>query len=60
VTAWRALFQVAQLKRPQAIFVNGCLRNVGLAAVLSNMIGANIAGSCRGDAIAEARALGIG
>ena len=61
VAAWRALFQVAQLKRRQAIFVNGCLRNVGLAAVqLSNMIGANIAGSCRGGAISEAHVLDIG
>jgi NADPH:quinone reductase-like Zn-dependent oxidoreductase len=60
VTAWRALVEKAQLKRGQAIFVNGCLGNVGRAAVqLSKMIGANVAGSCRGSAIAEARALGV-
>jgi NADPH:quinone reductase-like Zn-dependent oxidoreductase len=60
VTAWRALIEKAQLKPGQAIFVNGCLGNVGRAAVqLAKMMGASVAGSCRGSAIAEARALGV-
>jgi NADPH:quinone reductase-like Zn-dependent oxidoreductase len=60
VTVWRALSEIAHLKRGQAIFVNGCLGNVGRGAIqLAKMLGASVAGSCRGSAIDEARALGV-
>ncbi|HEX8881337.1 MAG TPA: hypothetical protein VF749_14965 [Candidatus Acidoferrum sp.] len=60
VTAWRAVTEIAHLRHGQTIFVNGCLRNVGRAAVqLARKLGASVAGSCRGSTIAEARALGV-
>jgi NADPH:quinone reductase-like Zn-dependent oxidoreductase len=60
VTAWRALVDKAHLKPGQSVFVNGCLGSVGRAAVqFATMLGANVAGSCRGTAIEEARALGV-
>ncbi len=60
VTAWRGLVEKARLKAGQTVFVNGCLGNVGRAAVqFAKMLGASVAGSCRGSTIEEARALGI-
>jgi NADPH:quinone reductase-like Zn-dependent oxidoreductase len=59
-TAWRALSEIAHLKRGQTVFVNGCLGNVGRAAVqLAHMLGASVVGSCRDSMIDEARALGV-
>ena len=60
VTAWRAITEIAHLRHGQTIFVNGCLGNVGRAAVqLAQKLGASVAGSCRSSTIAEARALGV-
>jgi NADPH:quinone reductase-like Zn-dependent oxidoreductase len=60
VTAWRGLVEKAHLQAGQSVFVHGCLGGVGRAAVqLARMFGAQVAGSCRGPAMEEARALGL-
>ncbi|WP_454677185.1 NADP-dependent oxidoreductase [Achromobacter marplatensis] len=59
-TAWCGLVDKAQLKPGQSVFVHGCLGGVGRAAVqLAMALGATVAGSCRGAAVEEARALGL-
>jgi NADPH:quinone reductase-like Zn-dependent oxidoreductase len=59
-TAWHGLVDKAHLRPGQSVFVHGCLGGVGRAVVhLARMLGAQVAGSCRGSAMEEARALGI-
>ncbi len=59
-TAWCGLVDKAQLKPGQSVFVHGCLGGVGRAASqLAVALGARVAGSCRGVAMDEARALGL-
>lgn len=60
MTAWRGLVDKAQLRPGQSVFVHGCLGGVGRGVVhLARMLGAQVAGSCRGAAMEEARALGV-
>jgi len=60
VTAWRGLVDKAHLRAGQSVFVHGCLGGVGRAVVhLARILGAQVAGSCRGAAMEEARALGV-
>ena len=60
VTAWCGLVDKAHLQPGQSVFVHGCLGGVGRAAVqLAMALGAEVAGSCRGTAVDEARALGL-
>jgi NADPH:quinone reductase-like Zn-dependent oxidoreductase len=59
-TAWGGLVEKAHLQPGQSVFVHACLGSVGRAAVqLAQMLGAHVAGSARGTAMAEARALGV-
>ncbi len=60
VTAWLGLVDEAHLRTGQSVFVHGCLGGVGRAAVqIAQMLGAQVAGSCRAAAMEEARALGV-
>jgi len=60
VTAWCGLVDKAQLQPGQSVFVHGCLGGVGRAATqLAMSLGADVAGSCRGTATDDARALGL-
>jgi NADPH:quinone reductase-like Zn-dependent oxidoreductase len=60
VTAWNGLVDKARVRPGEAVFVHGCLGGVGRAAVqIAAMHGAAVGGSCRADAMAEARALGV-
>jgi len=59
-TAWCGLVQKAHLKSGQSVFIHGCLGGVGRIAVqLAKMLGAQVAGSCRGTELTAARALGV-
>lgn len=60
VTAWCGLVDKAGLQPGQSVFVHGCLGGVGRAATqLAVSLGAEVAGSCRGTARDDARALGL-
>jgi len=60
VTAWCGLVDKAQLQPGQSVFVHGCLGGVGRAATqLALSLGADVAGSCRGSLMDDARALGV-
>ncbi len=60
VTAWRALVLKGQVKRGQAVFINGALGGVGQAAVrIAKELGASVTGRVGPSALADAQALGI-
>jgi len=60
VTAWCGLVDKAQLQPGQSVFIHGCLGSVGRASTqLAMSLGADVAGSCRGTARDDARALGL-
>ncbi|SIR84322.1 NADP-dependent oxidoreductase [Micromonospora avicenniae] len=60
VTAYQALVNKGKLKAGQFVFVAGALGGVGRSAVqLALMMGASVAGSCRGTAVQEAHDLGV-
>jgi len=60
VTAWRGLYEKAQLQAGQKIFVNGCCGAVGRAAVqLARHLGAHVSGSCSPADMSTARRLGV-
>jgi NADPH:quinone reductase-like Zn-dependent oxidoreductase len=60
-TALQALVKNGKLQAGHTVFVHGCLGGVGRAAVqIATARGARmVAGSCRGSAVADARALGV-
>lgn len=60
VTAWNGLFDKADLRQGQRVFVNGCLGGVGQAAtLLAVRAGARVAGSCRAGRQEAALAMGL-
>ena len=60
-TAWTALIDTAHLQSGQRVLINGCLGNVGRAAVqIARIHGAKIVGTCSATGIEEARDLGCG
>jgi NADPH:quinone reductase-like Zn-dependent oxidoreductase len=60
VAALQSLIDKGKLQTGQSVFVNGCLGGVGRAAVqLARIHGAHVGGSCRADAMDEAKALGV-
>jgi NADPH:quinone reductase-like Zn-dependent oxidoreductase len=60
VIALQPVIGKGRLRAGQGVFINGCLGGVGRAAAqIALMHGASVAGSCRGTAAADARALGI-
>ncbi|MFI7629688.1 NADP-dependent oxidoreductase [Microbispora rosea] len=61
ITALQALITKGKLQPGQAVFVHSCLGGVGRSAVqIALAHQATVAGSCRDNAISEARDLGIG
>jgi len=60
VTAWSAVVERAKVRAGQSVFITGCLRGVGRAAVqIARMRGAEVAGSCSASGREEALALGV-
>jgi NADPH:quinone reductase-like Zn-dependent oxidoreductase len=60
VTAWNGLVDKAKLVGGKQVFINGCAGAVGEAAVqIAQMLGADIAGSCRESDIDRVKALSV-
>lgn len=58
-TAWCGLVDKARLRSGQTVFIHGCLGGVGRAAVqIAKALGAEVAGSCRAEAMTEASQFG--
>lgn len=60
VTAWNGLVDMAGLRGPKQVLINGCTGAVGASAVqLARMFGATVSGSCSAEQMQRAEYVGV-